>query len=103
MLLLLIWRHLAVYSTEGAGGASSMQNFGASMRAASAFDHDTFRQDTSRRLGPLLHRLSSLAKDTLGLGWVQYERYMEIMARRLKDTAGLHDPPEQSGEENAER
>ena len=80
-----------------------MQNFGASMRAASAFDHDVFRQDTSRRLGPLLHRLSSLSKDTLSLGWVQYERYMEIMARRLKDTAGLHDPPEQSGEENAER
>ena len=62
MLLLLVWRHLAVYTIEGpAAGASSMQNFGSSMRAASAFDNvdsQTFRGDVARKLAPVVHRLS---------------------------------------------
>ncbi|EKM52358.1 uncharacterized protein PHACADRAFT_164266 [Phanerochaete carnosa HHB-10118-sp] len=103
MLLLLIWRHLAVYSSEGSAGVSGMQNFGASMRVASSFEPDTFRQDASRRLAPMVHRLTVLAEETLNFGWAQYQRYIDIMAQRLKDTAGLHDSPEQTDEESMER
>lgn len=117
MLLLLVWRHLAVYAEEGPAG---VPNFGASIRTASAFDAQTFRQDASRRLAPVVQRLGSMvslfsfpalleidadhvtlqAQDTLGLGWEKYEKYMDLMARRLKDCAGLHDhTPEESSED----
>lgn len=80
-----------------------MQNFSASMRVASSFDQDMFRQDASRRLAPLVHRLAAMAKETLGFGWVQNERYLDIMARRLKDIAGLHESPEQTSEDSMEQ
>jgi hypothetical protein len=58
MILLLVWRHLAVYTSDGpAAGASGMQNFGASMRVASTFDPETFREEVSRKLAPVVHRL----------------------------------------------
>ncbi|KAI0695309.1 nucleoporin Nup186/Nup192/Nup205 [Cytidiella melzeri] len=96
VLLLLIWRHLAVYADEGA----QIQNLGTSMRIASSFNADSFRTDASRKLAPIVHRLSSMATENqLGLGWQSYERYMEIMSSRLKDAAGFHETPELSTQE----
>ncbi|KAF7795183.1 hypothetical protein EIP86_006332 [Pleurotus ostreatoroseus] len=89
MLLLLIWRHLGVYGAED--GQVDIQNLNRSMRIAPSFNVGTFRADAGRKLGPVLHRMTAMAQETHGLGWQSYEKYMEIMARRLRDTAGLHD------------
>ncbi|KAI0085599.1 nucleoporin Nup186/Nup192/Nup205 [Irpex rosettiformis] len=99
MLLLLVWRHLAVYADEGA----DVQNLGVSIRITPSFNADSFRTDASRKLAPVVHRLSAMATENqLGLGWQSYERYMEVMSRRLKDAAGLHDAQaELSPEEDA--
>ena len=63
MLLLLVWRHLAVYAAEGgAAPLAGTQGFGASMRVAASFDPAAFRTDASRRLAPVVHRLGVMVR-----------------------------------------
>lgn len=58
MLLLLVWRHLAVYGDE----AADVPNLGASMRIAPSFNVDSFRTDASRKLAPVVHKLSTMVR-----------------------------------------
>lgn len=116
MLLLLIWRHLAIYTDEGA----ELHNLGASMRIAPSFNANSFRLDAARKIGPIVNRLDSTvstdfhsrcgapcdshtyfqARDAASLGWHPYEKYMTIMSRRLQDVAGLYEPPEGGAQDN---
>jgi len=94
MLLLLLWRHLAYYC-EGhhINNPDLKTSTSHAMRFLSSPDAETFRSEAGIRLAPMLERLSSLDLDegTLGDGWRSNQGYVEIMCRRLRDTAGLHD------------
>ncbi|KAF5375401.1 hypothetical protein D9615_007995 [Tricholomella constricta] len=110
MLLLLIWRHIQHYASPAAAlpaptaSLSSSTLFtsakpqgalgiNAAMRFLAAPDPEVFKADVGRRLGPALGKLEGLDlyldPETHG----QSHGYIEIMARRLRDSAGLlHDP-----------
>ncbi|KAF9815688.1 hypothetical protein IEO21_04405 [Rhodonia placenta] len=99
MLLLLLWRHLVFYcegyhlNNPDLKGAVSH-----AMRLALSPDAETLQAEAARKLVPMLQRLQALdlSEETLGRDWQSYGSYIEIMARRLKDTAGLHDEPAQT-------
>ncbi len=66
MLLLLVWRHLAVYADE----AADVPNLGASMRIAPSFNADSFRTDASRKLAPVVHKLSTMVCVSICLSFI---------------------------------
>ncbi|KAJ7128145.1 nucleoporin Nup186/Nup192/Nup205 [Mycena crocata] len=98
MVLLLLWRHL-VYYAEGQHLSSPQPpptgGLGASLKASTALrflsppEPEAFRSDVAQRLGPALARLASLDLGEEGLR--ASAGYVEIMGRRLRDTAGILD------------
>jgi len=97
MLLLLLWRHL-VYYCEGhhINNPDLRTSTSYAIRFLSSPDAETFRSEAGIKLTPVLQKLLSLDlhEDTIGNGWRSNQGYVEIMCRRLRDTAGLHDVPE---------
>ncbi|KII84114.1 hypothetical protein PLICRDRAFT_702060 [Plicaturopsis crispa FD-325 SS-3] len=97
MLLLILWRHLTFYS-EGQPGSYGgnppplLKSVSARL-LASHHDPDAFRAEAGRRLAPVLQKLGSLdlGQDPANGEWRSNHGYIEIMSRRLRDTAGLHD------------
>ncbi|KAJ7777509.1 nucleoporin Nup186/Nup192/Nup205 [Mycena maculata] len=99
MVLLLLWRHL-VYYAEGqhmgspnppsSGGASLKASTATALRFLAPPEPEAFRGDVARQLAPVLAQL-----DQLDLSLVEGLRasagYVEIMGRRLRDSAGIHD------------
>lgn len=98
MVLLLLWRHI-VYYAEGqhmsAPNPPSSSN-SASLRASTAHalrflsppEPEAFRADVAQRLTSVLARLAGL--DLAG-EWRASAGYVEIMSRRLRDSAGILD------------
>jgi len=97
MLLLLLWRHL-VYYAEGRhiNNVELKTSTPHTMRFMSSPDADTFCAEAGNKLSPSLQRLSSLNldQDTIGTDWRSNQGYLEIMSRRLRETARLHNAPE---------
>ncbi|KAI0744751.1 nucleoporin Nup186/Nup192/Nup205 [Earliella scabrosa] len=103
MLLLLLWRHLAFYlDGRHINNPDLKGSIAHTMRFASSPDVDTLRAEAQRRLALVLGALQGLDLDeeTLGSDWRSYESYRTIMARRLADTAGLEEEPEQHTPQN---
>ncbi|KAF5361405.1 hypothetical protein D9758_006258 [Tetrapyrgos nigripes] len=102
MLLLLLWRHLAYYADNQNlqdSQLSSSTSTGISTRFLSNHDPQSFGVDVRKRLNPVLQRLQSLLLDeSLGDNWRSNQAYVEIMSRRVKDSAGLHENEEASDE-----
>ncbi|KAJ7682921.1 nucleoporin Nup186/Nup192/Nup205 [Mycena rosella] len=100
MVLLLLWRHLVYYAeghhmsspnppSSGAGtGASLKSSTAHALRFLAPPEPDAFRGDVAQRLAPALARLASL---DLGGELRASAGYVEIMGRRLRDSAGIHD------------
>lgn len=109
MLLLLIWRHIEYYSDpENAsretwkGSLTTSQTMNTALRfLATPPEPGAFREEVGKRLSPILQRLALLNVDyeSLGDDWRASQAYIEIMCRRLKDGAGLHDDSQQSMEQ----
>ncbi|KAF7326845.1 hypothetical protein MVEN_02578300 [Mycena venus] len=105
MVLLLLWRHLVYYaegqhlnaphpppSTSGnSGGASLRASTAHALRFLSPPEPEAFRADVAQRLGPVLARLAGLDLSSAG-EWLRASAgYVEIMSRRLRDSAGILD------------
>ncbi|KAK0463078.1 nucleoporin Nup186/Nup192/Nup205, partial [Desarmillaria tabescens] len=88
MILLLLWRHMLYYCDETRSKSSEKAY---AIRLLSMPDPQTFRQDVGSKLRPVLQRLKSLGPNLLGNEWRDNQAYIEIMDRRLRDTAGLHE------------
>ncbi|KAJ6526561.1 nucleoporin Nup186/Nup192/Nup205 [Mycena vulgaris] len=95
MVLLLLWRHL-VYYAEGhhmsspnppPSGASLKSSTTHALRLLAPPEPEAFRGDVAQRLAPTLARLAGL---DLGGEWRASAGYVEIMGRRLRDSAGIH-------------
>ncbi|KAJ7160759.1 nucleoporin Nup186/Nup192/Nup205 [Mycena filopes] len=105
MVLLLLWRHL-VYYAEGHHlnssnpPSSSTANLKSSTAHALRFlsppEPEAFRADIAQRLAPVLARLASLDLG-VGVGDKASAGYVEIMGRRLRDSAGILDGGEGDG------
>ncbi|KAH9948497.1 nucleoporin Nup186/Nup192/Nup205 [Amylocystis lapponica] len=96
MLLLLLWRHLQFYAEgQHIDNPDLKGTLAHTLRFSSSPDIDSLRSEAARKLTPALQRLQALdlSEETLGSDWHAYEGYVEIMARRLKDTAGLDETP----------
>ncbi|KAJ3879118.1 nucleoporin Nup186/Nup192/Nup205 [Lentinula edodes] len=97
MLLLLLWRHIMYYA-EGAHVQTPQLNASTTtaMRFLSTPDPEAFRQQIARNLLPTLQRLQTLVMDDTLIGdeWRANRAYVEIMCRRLRDSAGMVDPDE---------
>ncbi|KAF8183807.1 nucleoporin Nup186/Nup192/Nup205 [Mycena galopus ATCC 62051] len=105
MVLLLLWRHLVYYaegqhmhapnppaSKDGLGSSASMRTSTANaLRFLAPPEPEAFRADIAQRLAPVLARLAAL--DLGGDGeWLRASAgYVEIMGRRLRDSAGILD------------
>ncbi|KAG6810860.1 hypothetical protein H0H92_010044 [Tricholoma furcatifolium] len=104
MLLLLLWRHIQHYASPAAAlpapssslslsslisGSRPQDTMNATMRFLASPDPETFKTEVGRRLGPALSKLEALdfqnGEEPLG----QTRAYIEIMARRIRDTIGL--------------
>ncbi|KAJ7619541.1 nucleoporin Nup186/Nup192/Nup205 [Roridomyces roridus] len=90
MLLLLLWRHLVYYADVG---AKPVANPASALRFLAPPEPEAFREGVAQRLAPALMRLASL---DLGAGggesWLRASAgYVEIMGRRLRDSAGILD------------
>ena len=68
MLLLLVWRHLGVYGAEDR--PVDIQNLNMSIRLVPSFDVSTFRSEAGRKLGPVLHRMTTMVSSSLSIGHV---------------------------------
>ncbi|KAE9406107.1 hypothetical protein BT96DRAFT_955003 [Gymnopus androsaceus JB14] len=94
MLLLLLWRHLTCYAD---GGQVKTPHLNASNATALRFlstpDPQTFRLEVGKKLMPALQRLQTLVADEALAGdeWRANQAYVEIMCRRLRDSAGMPD------------
>ncbi|TFK37612.1 nucleoporin Nup186/Nup192/Nup205 [Crucibulum laeve] len=94
MLLLLIWRHLDYYAEprhmNTPPARASLTN---AMRLLATTEPETFRAEVATKLAPALQRLSllDLNHESLGKDWQVNQAYIEIMCRRLRDSASLHD------------
>ncbi|KAF7297146.1 hypothetical protein MIND_00947600 [Mycena indigotica] len=95
MILLLLWRHV-VYYAEGHHPLPTTSN-GANLKASTTYalrflsppEPVAFRTEVGKRLGPVLLRLAGL--DLGGESLRASAAYMEIMSRRLRDSAGVMD------------
>ncbi|KAG5340572.1 hypothetical protein C0989_001177 [Termitomyces sp. Mn162] len=104
MLLLLLWRHIQHYASplsalpvpSASLSLSALFNstkpqdaINATMRFSASPDPETFKTDVVRRLGPALVKLKGLnLKNSVGVQ-SQSHAYIEIMARRIRDSVGL--------------
>ncbi|KAK7055118.1 nucleoporin Nup186/Nup192/Nup205 [Favolaschia claudopus] len=100
MVLLLLWRHL-VYYAEGqhlnmpsaapsTNGTSNLRGSTANaLRFLSPPEPDAFRTDVAQSLTPVLARVAAL--DFTGEWLRNSAGYVEIMGRRLRDSAGILD------------
>ncbi len=79
MLLLLIWRHLAVYGAEHE--ASNIQNLNMSVRLAPSFSMDTFRSETARKLAPVMYHLKIMVNAPLS---INSKLWLIILIRRRR-------------------
>ncbi|KAJ7778502.1 nucleoporin Nup186/Nup192/Nup205 [Mycena metata] len=105
MVLLLLWRHL-VYYAEGQhlSSPNPPNNNNASLKSSTAHplrflsppEPEAFRADIARRLAPVLGRLATLDLG-VGVGEKASAGYVEIMGRRLRDSAGILDGGEGEG------
>ncbi|KAF8890672.1 nucleoporin Nup186/Nup192/Nup205 [Infundibulicybe gibba] len=91
MLLLLVWRHLGYYTD----GHHKLNKPTHAMKFISEPEPETLRADVGRQLSPALQRLADLNYELLGHDWQANQGYIEIMCRRLRDTAGLHSEQEE--------
>ncbi|EDR09684.1 uncharacterized protein LACBIDRAFT_319020 [Laccaria bicolor S238N-H82] len=94
MLLLLIWRHLEYYSQPRYMNAMPVKvSVSNAMRLLATAEPEAFRAEMGAKLAPALERLASLDLDyeSFGQDWQGNQGYIEIMCRRLRDSAGLHD------------
>ncbi|KAF8637106.1 hypothetical protein AX17_003010 [Amanita inopinata Kibby_2008] len=103
MLLLLTWRHIEYYcdpETAGRGDTwkgslSASHTMSTALRfLASPPEPEVFKAEVGKRLAPVLQKLTSLSVqdiESFGDDWQANQAYIEIMCRRLKDSAGLHD------------
>ncbi|KAF9445985.1 hypothetical protein P691DRAFT_777187 [Macrolepiota fuliginosa MF-IS2] len=92
MLLLLLWRHLEYYVESGnMGNPPARTSLTNAMRLLATSSPDQFREEIAMKLNPLLQRISSLEIDqeSLGKDWQSNQAYIQIMSRRLRDSAGL--------------
>ena len=64
MLLLLVWRHLGIYGADqfASGSHDLALNLNLSIRLPqmSSFDGTAFRAEAGRKLGPVLHRMTTM-------------------------------------------
>ncbi|KAF9006925.1 nucleoporin Nup186/Nup192/Nup205 [Cyathus striatus] len=94
MLLLLIWRHLEYYSEPRNMNTppvkASLSNV---MRLLATSEPEAFCADVGQKIAPVLQRLGSFELDveSVGKDWKSHQAYIEVMCRRLRDTAGLHE------------
>ncbi|KAJ8091308.1 hypothetical protein PM082_015026 [Marasmius tenuissimus] len=63
------------------------------MRFLAAPEPETLRLEVGKKLQPSLQRLQALVVDDESIGeeWQATQAYIEIMCRRIRDSAGLHD------------
>ncbi|GLB44615.1 putative nuclear pore complex scaffold, nucleoporins 186/192/205 [Lyophyllum shimeji] len=109
MLLLLIWRHVQHYTSPAAAlptappplsssalfhstKSQGTMGMNTAMRFLTAPDPENFKAEVGRRLGPALSRLEGLDLHIDSEVRRQSQPYVEIMARRLRESVGLlHD------------
>ncbi|KAL0579383.1 hypothetical protein V5O48_002608 [Marasmius crinis-equi] len=105
MLLLLLWRHISYYSEhepQNPKAPNSASLGGSAMRFLAAPEPETLRLEVGKKLQPSLQRLQTLIveDDSLGEEWQANQAYVEIMSRRIRDGAGLHDSEPMSSDDN---
>jgi len=61
------------------------------MRLLATAQPEAFRDDVAVRIAPSLQKLANLDVESLGRDWGSDHGYVEIMCRRLRDSAGLLD------------
>ncbi|KAG6891452.1 hypothetical protein C0992_006711 [Termitomyces sp. T32_za158] len=104
MLLLLLWRHIQHYASPASAlpapsaslslstlfNSSKPQDaMNATMRFLASPDPAMFKDDVGQRLGPVLVKLEGLDLKNGVEVQKQSHAYIEIMARRIRDTLGL--------------
>ncbi|KAJ7620549.1 nucleoporin Nup186/Nup192/Nup205 [Mycena polygramma] len=101
MVLLLLWRHLVYYAEGQHMNAPNPPPPSTILRGSTAHalrllsppEPEAFRADVAQRLGPVLSRLAGL---DLSGEWLRASAgYVEIMGRRLRDSAGILDDGEE--------
>jgi len=62
-----------------------------------------FRPEVGVKIQPALQRLAGIELDSVALGhdWQDNQGYIQIMTRRLRDSAGLHDESTMGGESDS--
>ncbi|KAF8154003.1 nucleoporin Nup186/Nup192/Nup205 [Crassisporium funariophilum] len=101
MLLLIIWRHLDYYSApQHMNVPPAKATVTNAMRLLATSEPEVFRMEVGTKISPSLQRLSSLDLnfESFGRDWQDNQGYIEIMSRRLRDSAGLHDDSSMVGE-----
>ncbi|KAJ7482279.1 nucleoporin Nup186/Nup192/Nup205 [Mycena galericulata] len=89
MLLLLLWRHVVYYADAGVGVKPTTTS---ALRLLAPPEPRAFREGVAQRLAPALARLASLDLGAGEEGWLRGSAgYVEIMSRRLRDSAGILD------------
>ncbi|KAH9477078.1 Nuclear pore complex protein Nup205 [Psilocybe cubensis] len=101
MLLLLVWRHLEYYAEpRNMNMPPAKATITNAMRLLATSEPEVFRADVSVKIQPALQRLETLELDesSLGRDWRDNQGYIQIMCRRLRDSAGLHQESSMGGE-----
>ncbi|KAJ6619045.1 nucleoporin Nup186/Nup192/Nup205 [Mycena sp. CBHHK59/15] len=91
MVLLLLWRHLVYYAEGHHARSPPAAGTVHPMRFLSTPEPAAFRADVAKRLVPALQRLAALDLVQDGKDWRASQGYVEIMSRRLRDSAGILD------------
>ncbi|CAA7262620.1 unnamed protein product [Cyclocybe aegerita] len=94
MVLLVIWRHLAYYAEpRHMGLPPAKATVSNAMRLLATSEPEVFRKEVGVKIQPALTRLAGLELDreTFGREYQDNQGYIQIMCRRLRDSAGLHD------------
>ncbi|PPQ70405.1 hypothetical protein CVT25_000888 [Psilocybe cyanescens] len=101
MLLLLIWRHLEYYAEpRNMNMPPAKATITNAMRLLATSEPEVFRADVGTKIQPALQRLATLELDEASFGrdWRDNQGYIQIMCRRLRDSAGLHDESSMGGD-----
>jgi nuclear pore complex protein Nup205 len=104
MLLLLIWRHLEYYAEPSHMNMPPVKaTVTNAMRLLATSEPDVFRQEVGVKIQPALQRLAGIELDSVAFGhdWQDNQGYIQIMTRRLRDSAGLHDESTMGGESDS--
>ncbi|KAF9074489.1 nucleoporin Nup186/Nup192/Nup205 [Rhodocollybia butyracea] len=122
MLLLLLWRHIVYYGEEAHGKTPQLNaSTATAMRFLSTPEPQKFRLEVGKKLMPALQRLQTLIavgvptyftfqvtteralrqdETLLGDEWRANQAYVEIMCRRLRDSAAMSDESEMADEKS---